>query len=240
MASAPARQSRSSTILHTVLILSAVYVGVPLYFYLFPSHGVSAIPEAPNVTQSIPDPSPVVVSVPTPTVSASTPPSSAESHAMQFYLSILLTTARYLIFGIWAAISYLPHLTVLLVVPAKYLYHLATYVVLALANILYPVVAPVILGLQVLSSLVLGPVYFVGNVASALYPLYVFLGAAATCGAVLGFCARWTSGFVLESVIGIRSQAKVEVEASTTGKRRDSGPARRVRMSEKSSREYLY
>jgi len=174
-----------NTILQTAIILSVIYVGVPLVLHLFPndhdqgdakSNGV----EEPKVGNDV-----------------SLPQAPLTISNILAVLNLIFLAIRHALELLVLRIPFL------LYIPLKHAYMLLVYIVRAIARLLYPILLPFIYGTQFATAFLLVPVTFLRKAMAVFYPVYVFIGAACTCGAILGIVARFTNIFILSNVFSI-------------------------------------
>jgi len=174
-----------NTIFQTAVILSLIYIGVPLVLHLFPSDHV----HVEEVSNGVQEKAPTIES----------PPSQAPLSISNILavLSLVFVAIRHTLELVVLRIP------LLLYIPLKHAYLLLAYIVRVIARLLYPTLLPLIYGAQFATAFILIPVAFFRKVASLFYPVYVFVGAACTCGAILGLVARFANTFILSNVFSV-------------------------------------
>lgn len=182
---------RSTTILHTVIIMSVVYVGLPLYFHFFPAQVSPGPAESPSSQPPNSSPPPLL-------------PQSPDTGHAQFNFGTVVAALSFVLSLTTTAAGALVRLLGLLILPTYHAYFAVVYVLHVFASVLGPVIEPIILATNLIFSIILSPLFLLYRIGAALYPLYVFLGAACVCGAVVGLFARISSGFILQNAIGVR------------------------------------
>ena len=189
---APKRRQRTSAILQTVLILTAIYVGVPLYSHFFPSEeNVATTNDAE-----------------TQLTAKTTIPALLKLSHVGSALNVAYLTIRHIL----RATFYLP---VVVAFPTKHAYFVIARVAKAVARIVYPVVAPLIFGLRFVATFILIPFVAIQRTISILYPLYIFFGTACICGLAVGLAGRYTNSLVLTKVFGIGTSRYSEENTSS-------------------------
>lgn len=197
------RTHRSSFgVLHIVAVLTIVYVAIPLVRHLFISGPgefnanppSSSTPEDKLPAEPTPEPRPAIFSL-------------AE---VRIILGIVYT----LIASILSYSLYIPKLAYL---PVRHAFLTIGHVADLAARPLWPILAPFMLAFKILLSPIILPAVILVSVASSLYPLYVFLGAACICGAVVGLLVRLSSSLVSDYLLGESDSSKVRVK----GKRKE-------------------
>ncbi|EJD04702.1 uncharacterized protein FOMMEDRAFT_153774 [Fomitiporia mediterranea MF3/22] len=131
-------------------------------------------------------------------------------------LSKLLSYLSYL--------SYFIYLPMVVYIPIKHTLSLFLYTVTLFIRPFLPILAPVILALKILLTPIFVPLLLAYKLILFVYPLYVFLGAAAICGVSTGFSARVLSKFAVKSLLpssetrNVQSGRSVEKRASLPGR----------------------
>lgn len=203
---------RTNTILNVVIVLSIVYVGVPLFFHFFayqdstrtPSPTASSIIDADMASEA----SPVAIN-PSPALFSFTELGIVVRAVGTFFLSVFSYTAWILhkvaYLPIWHTLRLFGHSLKLAVLP------------------LQPLLAPFTVTLRIAISLALAPGLLIYKMWDVVYPLYVLLGSACVCGALLGFGVREVSKVVVMQIRSRYSSAVVSKEdRPLSGKRRRS------------------
>lgn len=204
------KSSRRNAVLQTAIILSIVYVGVPLVLHLFPDeHG-----QREAITNSVEEPQ-----VGNEVSLGKAPLSLTNILAV---LTVILLAIRHTLELVVLRIPFL------LFVPLKHAYLALVYIAKTIARLLYPAVLPLIYGTQFATAFLLIPIIFLQKAMAFLYPIYVFVGAACTCGAILGLVARFTNTFILSNIFSMGNrQSKRNPSPSSrdvkTGSRSRSG-----------------
>ncbi|KLO11657.1 hypothetical protein SCHPADRAFT_941880 [Schizopora paradoxa] len=193
-----AQKSQRNAILQTAIILSVVYVGVPLVLHLFPDdHAqgevVTSNVEAPQAGNEV-------------------------SHSKApLNITNILTGVTLILLAIRHTLEFIVlRIPLLLYVPLKHAYLVLAYIARTIARLLYPAVLPLIYGTQFATAFLLVPIAFLQKCIAFLYPVYVFVGAACTCGAILGLLARFTNSLILSNIFSISTHRPKQVPSHSS------------------------
>ncbi|KAH8115145.1 hypothetical protein DFH11DRAFT_1877421 [Phellopilus nigrolimitatus] len=211
---------RVNTAFRTVVALSIVYFGVPLLLHLFhPSSGseilsaFNMVAEEPSLAKST-DAAPILLS-----------------------LANVLVILRVALAFFISSLSYLVHLPSIAYFPVRHAFRVTSYVANLLSQPMQPIVAPVRLAVEITLTFVLVPALLVYKFATILYPLYVFLGAACICGALVGLSSRILGKRVVRSFGGLRSSKPLV--GARDGKEIDAPRKGQLRAGEKGKGRFV-
>jgi len=190
--SAVARSAQHRTILHAAIILSIVYVGVPLVLHIFSGDSEGASHNGSNESTQ--------VAAPTVEVQAALAP---QPHQPLVTLSSIGGTLRMALLSFRHGFALAWRIPGLLVLPIRHAYSILSYVFGIAAAILHPVFVPLVVAIQFIFAFITAPVVLLHRIATALYPIYILIGAACVCGVFTGIAARAANSVVVKSIIGV-------------------------------------